>query len=85
YASSADAKPPYPDEGFTFVNGVADSVVNSMPADWDYGAYANYVEDRLDNCYGEKLYFGNHYDRLKSIKDTYDPDGVFSFPTSIED
>ncbi|ESK89755.1 glucooligosaccharide oxidase [Moniliophthora roreri MCA 2997] len=83
YASSADAKPPYPDEGFTFVDGVADSVVKSMPADWDYGAYANYVEDKLDNW--EQLYFGNHYDRLKSIKDSYDPYGVFTFPTSIED
>ncbi|KAI3599183.1 glucooligosaccharide oxidase [Moniliophthora roreri] len=63
--------------------GVADSVVKSMPADWDYGAYANYVEDKLDNW--EQLYFGNHYDRLKSIKDSYDPYGVFTFPTSIED
>ncbi|KAK7031100.1 hypothetical protein VNI00_013705 [Paramarasmius palmivorus] len=99
YASSANALPPYPEEGFTFVNGVADSVVNSMPQDWDYGAYTNYIDDRLDNCetftifaklsltlgLGQHLYYGNNYDRLKSIKDAVDPNNVFSFPLSIQE
>ncbi|KAL0572838.1 hypothetical protein V5O48_009128 [Marasmius crinis-equi] len=83
YASSSNNQPPYPEEGFTFVDGVVKSVVGSMPSDWDYSAYTNYLEDRLDNW--QKLYFGNHYDRLKSIKSTYDPKGIFTFPTSIEE
>ncbi|KAK1223162.1 hypothetical protein PQX77_013967 [Marasmius sp. AFHP31] len=83
YASSSNGQPPYPEDGFTFVDGVVNSIVGSMPSDWDYSAYANYIDDRLDNW--QKLYFGNHYDKLKSIKSQYDPSDVFEFPTSVEE
>ncbi|KAL0060092.1 hypothetical protein AAF712_013137 [Marasmius tenuissimus] len=83
YASSSDNQPPYPEEGFTFVDGVVNSIVGSMPNDWDYSAYTNYIDDRLDNW--QQLYYGNHYDKLKSIKSQYDPSDVFEFPTSVEE
>jgi hypothetical protein len=28
---------PYPEHGFTFVDGIVDSFVSNMPDDWDYG------------------------------------------------
>ncbi|KAK1223161.1 hypothetical protein PQX77_013966 [Marasmius sp. AFHP31] len=83
YASSSNYQPPYPDEGFTFVDGAVNSIVGSMPGDWDYSAYTNYIDDRLDNW--QHLYYGNHYDRLKSIKSEFDPNNVFAFPTSVEE
>ncbi|KAL0057742.1 hypothetical protein AAF712_015607 [Marasmius tenuissimus] len=82
YASSSNNEPPYPEEGFTFVNGAVDSIVKSMPSNWDYSAYTNYIDDRLDNW--QKLYYGNHYDRLRNLKSQFDPGNVFVFPTSVE-
>ncbi|KAL0057741.1 hypothetical protein AAF712_015606 [Marasmius tenuissimus] len=82
YASSSNNEPPYPEEGFTFVNGAVDSLVKSMPNNWDYSAYTNYIDDRLDNW--RNLYYGNHYDRLRNIKSQFDPSDVFAFPTSVE-
>ena len=32
---------------------------------------------------GQTLYFGSNYQRLESIKQTYDPRKVFTFPQSI--
>jgi hypothetical protein len=50
YASSSNKQPPYPADGFTFVDGVAKSVTDNMPVNWDYGAYTNYIDDRLEDC-----------------------------------
>ncbi|KAG7098041.1 hypothetical protein E1B28_000017 [Marasmius oreades] len=83
YASSANLEPPFPEEGLTFLDGAVNSIVGAMPHSWDYSAYANYLEDRLEKW--QKLYYGKHYDRLKAIKKAVDPNGVFTFPTSIEE
>ncbi|KAK1231407.1 hypothetical protein PQX77_005469 [Marasmius sp. AFHP31] len=82
YASSPGNQPPYPEEGFTFLDGVVDSITSSMPENWDYSAYTNYLDNRLENW--QKLYFGIHYARLQSIKRDVDPRDVFMFPNSIE-
>ncbi|PPQ72041.1 hypothetical protein CVT24_008082 [Panaeolus cyanescens] len=42
--------PPFPDEDFSLLDGMASSIVNNMPSGWDYGAYVNYIDDRLPNC-----------------------------------
>ncbi|KAJ8078349.1 hypothetical protein PM082_000556 [Marasmius tenuissimus] len=42
-----------------------------------------YIDDQLDNW--QKLYYGNHYDKLKAIKSQYDPSNMFAFPTSVEE
>ncbi|KAF9062895.1 hypothetical protein BDP27DRAFT_1335970 [Rhodocollybia butyracea] len=83
YASSNNGLPPYPEEGFTFLDNMVTSITSNMPSTWNYGAYTNYLDDELQNW--ETLYFGDNYARLRSIKDQLDPRGVFVFPTSIEE
>ncbi|PPQ97240.1 hypothetical protein CVT26_000766 [Gymnopilus dilepis] len=77
YASSPGNIPPYPKEGFTFLDG------ESSPPNWDYGAYTNYIDDRLVDW--EVRYYAQNYLRLRALKDLYDPRGTFTFPTSIQD
>ncbi|KAJ7102980.1 glucooligosaccharide oxidase [Mycena crocata] len=81
YASSANSAPPYPADGFTFVDGMANSIVSNSPSNWSYGAYLNYADDRLANA--STLYYGSHYARLKSIKAAVDPLNTFRFPIGV--
>ncbi|KAF9254787.1 hypothetical protein L218DRAFT_992166 [Marasmius fiardii PR-910] len=81
YASSVGNVPPYPEEGYTFLDGVVNSITSKMPDNWDYSMYSNYLDNRLQNW--PKLYFGAHYARLQKIKGAVDPRSVFKFPTSI--
>ncbi|KAF9269183.1 glucooligosaccharide oxidase [Marasmius fiardii PR-910] len=83
YASSSNKAPPYPNFGFTFVDGMAWSIISKMPKNWDYGAYINYPDDRLQD--GERLYYGAHVPHLTALKQAIDPQDVFSFPLSIEE
>ncbi|KAK1216117.1 hypothetical protein PQX77_021263 [Marasmius sp. AFHP31] len=73
----------FPEDSFTFVDGVYNTVVQSMPSDWNYSAYINYIDDRLEDW--QQRYYGGHYNRLQSIKQDMDPRDVFAFPTSIEE
>lgn len=43
--------------------GFVDSIVKNMPSNWDYGAYTNYIGDRLANA--EQLYYKENLARLK--------------------
>lgn len=83
YASSQNAQPPYPQSGLTFVDGIVNSIVSNSPTGWNYGAYPNYIDNRLSDW--QTRYYGSHYARLRSIKDTYDPKDTFTFPTAIEE
>ncbi|TFK45079.1 glucooligosaccharide oxidase [Crucibulum laeve] len=82
YSYSFNSNPPYPATGLTFLDGMVNSLINNSPSGWDYGAYPNYIDDRLQNW--QQLYFGSHYARLHDLKNTYDPRGVFTFPTGIQ-
>ncbi|KAG7447559.1 glucooligosaccharide oxidase [Guyanagaster necrorhizus] len=82
YASSSNYEPPYPEDGFTFLDGAADALTSTMGDGWDYGAYVNYADDQLENEY--YLYYKSHYPRLVALKSQYDPTGVFDFPLSIQ-
>jgi hypothetical protein len=82
YSYSFSNNPPYPADGLTFLDGMVNSLVNNSPQGWDYGAYPNYVDDRLQNP--QQLYFGSHLTRLRTLKNTYDPRGLFTFPTGIQ-
>ncbi|KAL1759677.1 hypothetical protein FB107DRAFT_246088 [Schizophyllum commune] len=62
----------YPDSGFSFVDGMANSVVQNEKADWGYGAYINYPDDRLQSW--QHLIYGEHYARLTELKSIYDPE-----------
>ncbi|KJA23452.1 Glucooligosaccharide oxidase [Hypholoma sublateritium FD-334 SS-4] len=83
YASSPGSVPPYPQSGFTFLDDVVNSIVHNSPVDWDYGAYTNYVDDRLVDW--QQRYYATNYPRLRSLKDAYDPRGTFAFPTSVQE
>ncbi|KAG6829565.1 hypothetical protein H0H92_004112 [Tricholoma furcatifolium] len=83
YASSPNYEPPYPSYGFQFLDDMVSCITSNEPEDWDYGAYPNYIDDQLPNW--QKLYYGSHYDRLKSLKEQYDPRDVYDFPTAIEE
>ncbi|KAJ3969658.1 hypothetical protein EV361DRAFT_336682 [Lentinula raphanica] len=81
YASSSNSLPPYPEDGYSFVDGMVDSVTSNMPSSWNYGAYTNYIDDQLENW--QTLYFNGNYPKLQSLKDQFDPNNIFMFPTSI--
>lgn len=83
YASSSNYAPPYPTEGFTLMDSMVDSITNNNPPGWNYGAYANYVDDRLSGSQWKSLYYNTHYQRLTQIKAAYDPHNVFVNPQSI--
>jgi FAD/FMN-containing dehydrogenase len=61
---------------------MTDAILRNQPADWDYGAYTNYIDDRLANA--EQLYFKQNLPRLKQLKAKYDPKGVFSVPGGVK-
>ncbi|KAL1750598.1 hypothetical protein FB107DRAFT_294490 [Schizophyllum commune] len=85
-ALSPNDQPPYPDDGFSFLDGLVDVVIESEPVGWPYGAYVNYADARLENCESEWqiLYFGDNYKRLSELKRLYDPNNLFRFPQSVE-
>ncbi|KAJ7251662.1 hypothetical protein C8J57DRAFT_1665959 [Mycena rebaudengoi] len=78
---SASAVPPYPAARFTFLDGMVASILNNEPADWNYGTYLNYIDDRLLNA--ANLYYGTHYPRLKALKAALDPKDTFRFPVGV--
>ncbi|KAJ7241121.1 glucooligosaccharide oxidase [Mycena rebaudengoi] len=81
---SASAAPPYPAAGFTFLDGMVASILNNEPADWNYGTYLNYIDDRLLNgIYPANLYYGTHYPRLKALKAALDPKDTFRFLVGV--
>lgn len=60
---------------------MVDSIVKNMPSNWDYGAYTNYIDDRLANA--EQLYYKQNLPRLKQLKAQYDPTDVFHVPGGV--
>ncbi|KAJ6561086.1 hypothetical protein DFH09DRAFT_921331 [Mycena vulgaris] len=84
YASSSNFAPPYPAAGFTFLDGMVASIVSNSPANWSYGAYLNYADERLVNgAHSSTLYYGSHYSRLRAIKAAVDPLDTFRFPIGV--
>jgi len=75
--------PPFPADGISFVDGMVSSILDNEPADWNYGAYPNYIDNLLVNW--QNIYYASHYPRLRSLKDKYDPLNTFNFPLSIQE
>jgi len=53
-----------------------------MGDDYDYSAYLNYVDNRLENY--EQLYYGDNLPRLRELKAQLDPNDVFSAPSTVK-
>ncbi len=53
----------------------------SSKSDADWGAYVNYVDARQENW--PQAYYGGGLDRLKSLKQQWDPETIFYFPQSL--
>ncbi|KAJ7058203.1 glucooligosaccharide oxidase [Mycena amicta] len=83
YASSFNNQPPYPDAGFTYLDHVVNNITSKSPPGWDFGAYTNYLEDKLPDF--KHQYYASHYPRLLALKKELDPTGVFDFPVGIDD
>ncbi|KAL8290576.1 hypothetical protein RQP46_002834 [Phenoliferia psychrophenolica] len=85
YASSPSYGPPYPNEGFNFLEGMYNAIVDPMAEAWGstVGAYINYVDPTLSANATKALYWGSQYDRLSTLKAKYDPAAIFSNPQSI--
>ncbi|KDR70248.1 hypothetical protein GALMADRAFT_255135 [Galerina marginata CBS 339.88] len=80
---SATGGPPFPLSGFALADGMVNSIVDNSPHDWDYGAYPNYIDDRLENW--QNLYYKTHYPRLQRLKKVYDPQDILMFPKGIQE
>ncbi|KAK1223006.1 hypothetical protein PQX77_014126 [Marasmius sp. AFHP31] len=57
YASSSDLR---------IMKGIVNGIVGSTPSDWEYNVNTDYIDDQVDNW--QKLYYGNHYDKIKCVK-----------------
>ncbi|WAQ82080.1 hypothetical protein PtA15_2A393 [Puccinia triticina] len=61
YSRSSNYSPPYPAEGFTLLDSMVDSIVANNPSGWGYGAYANYVDERLSPSQWKSQYYNNQF------------------------
>ncbi|KAI0728987.1 berberine and berberine like-domain-containing protein, partial [Fomitopsis betulina] len=83
YTSSPNAEPPFPREGFAFLDGLVASITANEPQSYTYGAYPNYVDPRLPPPEWHALYYGSNLERLERIKTDVDPQNVFRWPQSM--
>ncbi|KZT57880.1 Glucooligosaccharide oxidase [Calocera cornea HHB12733] len=83
YASSGNLRPPFPQDGYAFVDGMAEAL-KSGPEAPSFGSYANYVDPLLKEQDWKMMYYGKEiYERLTTVKAKWDPNGVFRFPQVI--
>lgn len=73
---------PYPDDAVKFLNGMVKTITDAQP-DANFGVYPGYVDPLIPSTQWPQQYWGSNYPRLKQIKETYDPNHVFSNPQSV--
>ncbi|KZO90218.1 Glucooligosaccharide oxidase [Calocera viscosa TUFC12733] len=82
-ASSRDQRPPYPEDGYAFINGMADAL-RSGSENATFGSYGSYVDPLLREEDWRRMYYGEEiYERLRMLKAKWDPSGVFAYPQMI--
>ncbi|KAJ7614661.1 glucooligosaccharide oxidase [Mycena polygramma] len=81
YASSSNAAPPYPADGFTFVDGVAASILSNSPAGWNYGAYL--TTPTTGSVRTPRRFTTAPTIPVKVLKASLDPLDTFRFPIGV--
>ncbi|SCZ88339.1 BZ3500_MvSof-1268-A1-R1_Chr10-2g02924 [Microbotryum saponariae] len=86
YASSPTLNNPFPDYGFSYVDGMYNALVEPMKAAWSttYGSYVNYIDPMLSPSEVKALYWSSQYDRLSQLRAKYDPDQTLWNPQAIQ-
>ncbi|KDE06459.1 hypothetical protein MVLG_03243 [Microbotryum lychnidis-dioicae p1A1 Lamole] len=86
YASSPTLNNPFPDYGFSYVDGMYNALVDPMKAAWSttYGSYVNYIDPMLSPSEVKALYWSSQYDRLSQLRAKYDPDQTLWNPQAIQ-
>lgn len=83
YSASPRSVPPYPQGGYAFVNGIADSITEYQNKTV-FKAYTNYIDPTLTKEQAWDLYYGQgHMVKLNQVKDTVDPTRLFWNPQAI--
>lgn len=82
YASSSSYSPPYPQDGFGFLDNMVSQITQNQDLGEVPAAYVNYIDTRLDNP--QQAYYGANSGRLSTLKGQYDPKAVFRFPSAVQ-
>jgi hypothetical protein len=72
----------YPATGFSFLNGWVNATMSNMDPD-DMGMYINYADTSLTDDEAHHYYWLSNYDKLLTLKDKYDPTGMFTYPQGV--
>ncbi|ORY70959.1 uncharacterized protein BCR38DRAFT_491769 [Pseudomassariella vexata] len=76
------SRPPYPADGHTFLDGWVSAVTDTLKED-EWGMYINYADTSLDRETAQRVYWGKGLERLRGVKERFDPDEVFYYPQSV--
>ncbi|KAK1779908.1 hypothetical protein QBC45DRAFT_450583 [Copromyces sp. CBS 386.78] len=72
----------YPAEGFTAIQNFVGNVTVKIPVE-EWGMYVNYPDLQMEREAAQKNYWGQHLDRLTSVKGSVDPGDLFSYPQGV--
>ncbi|KAF8149346.1 glucooligosaccharide oxidase [Crassisporium funariophilum] len=72
YTSAPGGVPPFPQEGFAFLDGMVNSIVNNSPANWDYGyllvsRYRGWCQILITPCSAYANYIDNRLSNWQNL------------------
>ncbi|PIL24496.1 hypothetical protein GSI_14251 [Ganoderma sinense ZZ0214-1] len=66
-------------DGIAFIQGMKTAVESNQP-ETQFKEYVNYIDSTYTAAESHKRYYPTHTDKLKTLKDKYDPKRVINFP-----
>ncbi|PIL24500.1 hypothetical protein GSI_14255 [Ganoderma sinense ZZ0214-1] len=66
-------------DGIAFVQGMKKAIESNQP-ETQFKEYVNYIDSTYTAAEAHKRYYPTHTDKLKTLKDKYDPKRVINFP-----
>jgi hypothetical protein len=73
----------YPSAGIDIMRGWIQVTTDTLQED-DHGMYINYGDSEVDRGTAQNLYWGGNLERLRLLKERFDPTELFYYPQSIE-